>query len=162
MRIPGAVALYKQALGLNFTGLAIGDDLSNRTSVASATTLYTIWHDPMTGKNRRSSAADALLWAPNQQRARLTVLATHKVDRVLFDRDVTATGVSFLPTTGSVPSSKRFKAYAARGIILSAGSLATAPILERPGISRLDILKSVRVRKIVDLPGIGANLNVGP
>ena len=160
MRIPEAIALYKQALPLTFPGLAIGGDLSNRTSVASATTLYTIWYDPVTGKNRRSSAADGLLWAPKQQRTKLVVLATHTVDRVLFNRDVTATGVSFLPTNGSVPSSKTFSAYATKGVILSAGSLATAPILERSGIGRSDVLKSARIRKMVDLPGVGANLNV--
>jgi choline dehydrogenase len=134
--------------------------MSNRSSVSLATTLYTIWHDPVTGKNRRSSAADGLLWAPGQQRPTLSILATHMVDRVLFDPGLTATGVVFLPAN-STSSSKRFKALARKGVILSAGSLATPPILERSGIGRPDVLKAAGIPKLVDLPGVGANLNVG-
>ncbi len=123
--------------------------------------MYTIWHDPVTGKNRRSSAADGYLWAPGQQRAKLTVLATHKVDKVLFDRKLTATGVVFLPTNGSVPSpSNAFKAYATKGVILSAGSLASAAILERSGVGSPSVLKAAGIKRLVDLPGVGAHLNV--
>jgi choline dehydrogenase len=160
MRIPKAVGLYKQALRLVFPGLGPSGDMSNRTSVSMATTLYTIWRDPVTGKNRRSSAADGLLWAADQQRPTLTVLATHKVDRVLFDKKLTATGVAFLPTIATSRSNE-FKVFARKGVILSAGSLATPPILERSGIGRPDVLKAVGIHKLVDLPGVGANLNAG-
>ena len=61
MRIPKAQALYNGALPLVFNGLTIGDDLSNRSTIQAASTSWTIWYDPVTGKNRRSSAADALL-----------------------------------------------------------------------------------------------------
>ncbi|KAK3356839.1 GMC oxidoreductase [Lasiosphaeria hispida] len=162
LRIPGAVDLYKEALPLVFPGLAVGGDLSNRTSVSSASTMYTIWYDTVTGKNRRSSAADGYLWAPNQQRAKLTVLATHVVDKVLFGQGITATGVSFLPANGSTPSSKTFKAYAAKGVILSAGSLASAPVLERSGVGKPSVLKSAGITRLVDLPGVGANVNDQP
>lgn len=159
MRIPGAVALYKRALPLIFPGLTIGDDLSNRTSVVSASTSWTIWYDPVTGKNRRSSAADGLLWAANQQRDCLTVLATHKVAKVVFDEAMTATGVSFASNNGSSPSPNLFNVYASKGVILSAGSLASGPILERSGIGRADILSAAGVKQMVDLPGVGSNLN---
>ncbi|KAK3369924.1 GMC oxidoreductase [Podospora didyma] len=162
LRIPKAVALYKEALPLVFPGLAIGDDLSNRTAVSSATSMYTIWHDPVTGKNRRSSAADGYLWPPSQQRATLTVLATHKVDRVLFGHDLTAAGVVFLPTNGSVPSSKGPRVYATKGVILSAGSLATSAILERSGVGDPGVLKAAGIKRLVDLPGVGAHLNDQP
>lgn len=160
MRIPGAVALYKQALPLTFNGLAIGNDLSNRTSVVSASTSWTIWYDPVTGENRRSSAADGLLWAADQQRDSLTVLTTHKVARVLLDESMTATGVSFACFNGSSPSPDLFSVYAAKGVILSAGSLGSGPILERSGIGRADILSAAGVKQVVDLPGVGANLIV--
>lgn len=160
LRIPKAVALYKQALPLVFPGLAVGTDLSNRESVDSATTTYTIWYDPVTKKNRRSSAADGYLWAASQQRAKLTVLATHKVDRILFSHDLTANGVVFLPTNGSVSPERGFEAFAAKGVILSAGSLASAPILERSGVGKASVLKSAGIKTLVDLPGVGTNLNV--
>ncbi|KAK0716385.1 glucose oxidase [Lasiosphaeris hirsuta] len=162
LRIPGAVKLYKEALPLVFPGLAIGDDLSNREFVSSASTMYTIWYDTVTGKIRRSSAADGYLWGPDQQRAKLTVLATHLVNKVLFDQDLTATGVSFLPTNGSVPVSKAFKAHAAKGVILSAGALASAPILERSGVGKTSTLRSAGIEQLIDLPGVGANLNDQP
>jgi choline dehydrogenase len=160
MRIPKAVGLYKQALQLTFPGLGHSGDMSNRTSVSLATTLYTIWHDPVTGKNRRSSAADGLLWAPQQHRPKLTVLATHKVGKVLFDKKLTATGVAFSPTNATSPAGS-MKVYARKGVILSAGSLATPPILERSGIGSWDVLKAAGIHKLVDLPGVGATLNVG-
>ncbi|KAK4448854.1 alcohol oxidase [Podospora aff. communis PSN243] len=161
MRIPKAVGLYKQALQLAFPGLGPSGDMSNRTSFSLATTLYTIWHDPVTGKNRRSSAADGLLWATEQQRPTLTVLAAHKVEKVLFDKKLTATGISFLPTDAR-SLGRSIKVYARKGVILSAGSLATPPILERSGIGRSDVLKAAGIHKLVDLPGVGANLNDQP
>lgn len=156
MRTPGAVARYKQSFARAFPGLVVSNDTSDRISSSSATTLYTIWYDPVTGKNRRSSAADGLLW--HQQRPTLTLLAAHKVDKVLFSNRATATGVAFLPINGT--NGTRLKAYASRGVILAAGSLASAPILERSGVGKPDLLRSIGITKVVDLPGVGANLNV--
>ncbi|KAH8666906.1 alcohol oxidase [Xylariales sp. PMI_506] len=163
MRIPKAQELYKEALPLAFPGLVVGDDLSNRTSVVSASTSWTIWYDPVTGKNRRSSAADGLLWAEDQQRETLTVLATHKVATVLFaggdDGDgLSATGV----TTGTGTSPPLSTVYARKEVLLAAGSLASAPLLERSGIGRADVLGSFGIEARVDLPGVGANLNDQP
>jgi choline dehydrogenase len=163
MRIPGAVALFKQALPLVFPGLTIGNDLSNRTSIVSASASWTIWYDPATGKNRRSSAADALLWAPSQQRRGLTVLATHKVDKVMFDAHMKATGVVFVRNsndTGNSSVAGPFKVFAAKEVILSAGTLASSPVLERSGIGRDVVLKAAGVKQLLDLPGVGSNLNV--
>ncbi|KAK5657553.1 hypothetical protein OQA88_3126 [Cercophora sp. LCS_1] len=163
MRVPGLVARFKEAVPAVFPGVTVGNDLSNRALVSSAATMYTIWYDPATGKIRRSSAADGLLWAPDQQRPTLTVLATHKVDRVLFGRHATATGVAFVPSNGTVPSKGGFfKAYAAKGVILSAGALASAPILERSGIGRPDVLRAAGIDIVADLPGVGSNLNDQP
>jgi choline dehydrogenase len=158
MRMPGALKLFKEALPLAFPGLTIGNDLSNRTSVVSAETSWTIWYDPATNLNRRSSAADGLLWAADQQRDCLTVLANHKVDRVLFDKDLTAKGIVF----GANSSSELATVYAKKEVILSTGSLASAPILERSGIGKQSVLEAVGIQQLVDLPGVGTNLNDQP
>ncbi|KAJ4158368.1 uncharacterized protein LMH87_008897 [Akanthomyces muscarius] len=134
MRIPQAVQLYKKALPEAFPGLSIGNDLSNRTSVVSSSTSWTVWPETSTGKTRRCSAADALLWAPSQQRQRLTVLANHTVTNILFDH----------------------------GVILAAGTLGSTPILERSGIGSANILAAAKVQQLVDLPGVGTNLNDQP
>ncbi|KAK6544735.1 hypothetical protein TWF694_001420 [Orbilia ellipsospora] len=160
MRIPKAVALYKQALPFAFSGLTVGSDLSNRTSVVSASTSWTIWYDSATGKNRRSSAADALLWSPDQQRDSLTVLANHTVDRILFSKDMTATGVVF--GSKSVTKGKMSRVYAKKGVVLSAGTFGSAPILERSGIGNAVALKAAGVKQFLNLPGVGANLNDQP
>jgi choline dehydrogenase len=159
LRIPTALGLFKAALPQVFPGLAVGDDLSNRSGVGSASTIYSIWYDPTTRKIRRSSAADGYLWAPSQQRASLTVLATHKVNKVLFGKDASAKGVSFVPTDSGSSSNKAFDAYASKGVILSAGSLASAPILERSGVGNPEVLQKAGVKCLVKLPGVGTNLN---
>ena len=155
MRIPEGVKLYKETLPSVLTGLTVTSDLSNRTNVVSASTSWTIWYDPVSGENKRSSAADALLWAQDQQRDSLTVLADHKVAKVLFNSSLAATGVQFgTNTTGS------WNVYARKEVILAAGSLASAPILERSGIGSSTVLKSAGIKQLVNLPGVGANLCV--
>ncbi|KFG83637.1 GMC oxidoreductase [Metarhizium anisopliae] len=161
MRIPKAVQLYKKGLPLVFTGLEVGNDLSNRTSVVSASTSWTIWNDPVTGKHVRSSAADALLWAPDQQRTALTVLANHTVAKVTFDKDLQATGVLFASSL-TRDAGKLYTVKARKSVILSAGTLATPAILERSGVGRASVLSAANVAQLIDLPGVGVNLNDQP
>lgn len=163
MRIPRAVELYKESLPLVFPGLAIGNDLSNRSldGTVSASSSWTIWHDYSTGENRRSSAADGYLWAADQQRERLTILTNHKADKVLFKDDLTASGVVFgIKPSADVPGSQPglHVVHANQEVILAAGSLATAPVLERSGIGSPEILKAAGVQQLVELPGVGVNL----
>lgn len=159
MRIPKAVQLYKKGLPLVFTGLEVGNDLSSRTSVVSASTSWTIWNDPVTGKHIRSSAADALLWAPDQQRTTLTVLANHTVAKVTFDKDLRATGVLFASSLAR-DEGRLYTVKARKSVILSAGTLATPAILERSGVGRASVLSAANVAQLIDLPGVGVNLNV--
>ncbi|KAJ3499291.1 hypothetical protein NLG97_g450 [Lecanicillium saksenae] len=162
MRIPQAVHLYKKALQVAFPGLSIGNDLSNRTSVISASTSWTIWPELSTGKTRRCSAADALLWEPSQHRTSLTVLANHTVTSIIFDHGTTARGVSFADALSRNSDRKIYKVRAKKGVILAAGTLGTAPVLERSGIGKSDILLAAGVQQLVNLPGVGANLNDQP
>lgn len=160
MRIPAAVELYKEALPLVFPGLVVTNDLSNRTSTVSASSSWTIWFDPSTGKNRRSSAADGFLWAPEQQRDYLTVLANHTVAKVIFDRNLTAREVEFVAT--HTDDTAIFRVAASRGVILSAGALASPAILERSGIGSSEILRGAGIEPLVELPGVGAHLSDQP
>ena len=155
LRIPEGVKLYKETLPSVFSGLTVGTDLSNRTSIVSASTSWTIWYDNTTGINYRSSAADALLWAPSQQRSTLTVLAEHKVAKVIFNCNLTATGVLFGTNTAG-----NWTVYASKEVILAAGSLASAPILERSGVGSSSVLKAAGIKQVVNLPGVGTNLCV--
>lgn len=163
MRIPRAVELYKESLPLVFPGLTIGNDLSNRSldGTVSASSSWTIWHDYNAAVNRRSSAADGYLWANDQQRESLTVLTNHKVDKVLFSDDLSASGVIFGIAPGAdVPGSQPglHAVHAKKEVVLAAGSLATAPVLERSGIGSSDVLAAAGIQQLVELPGVGVNL----
>lgn len=163
MRIPDAVQLCKDSLPLVFPGLTIGNDLSNRTlnGTVSASASWTIWYDEDSGENRRSSAADGYLWANDQRRDTLTVLANHKVDKILFGDTFTAKSVTFGIKPGAdVPGGQpgAHIVHANKEVILAAGSLATSTILERSGVGRSDILEAAGIHQLVDLPGVGVNL----
>ncbi|KAL1858857.1 hypothetical protein Daus18300_009855 [Diaporthe australafricana] len=163
MRIPGAVKLYKEALPLAFPGLTIGNDLSNRSSdgTVSASSSWTIWYDSSTGEHRRSSAADGYLWAPEEQRDTLTVLANHKVDKILFGDDFAARSVVFgtkpgADVPGSLPGLQ--VVHANKEVILAAGFLASTSVLERSGVGSPGFLAAAGIEVLVDLPGVGVNL----
>ncbi|KAB5540203.1 GMC oxidoreductase [Coniochaeta sp. 2T2.1] len=127
----GAIKVSFQGIPYAFHGLSITDDLSNRTASVSASTSWTIWYDPVTRQNKRSSAADGVLWAADQQRETLTVLATHKVDRVLFDMDIRAVGVSFMAFN----------------------------MTDRSGIGKKSVLDAAGIlEQVVELPGVGGHL----
>lgn len=160
MRIPEGQSLYKSAMPAVFSGLTLHDDLSDRTGSAMASTSWTVWNDESTGSNviQRSSAAQAFLYAANQQRSTLTVLHDHKVLKVNFDANIKATGIQFGPANGGTIMT----ATANKEVLLAAGSLATPPILEHSGVGDSSILSKFGITTLVDLPAVGRNLQDQP
>ncbi|KAI4294607.1 alcohol oxidase [Schizophyllum commune Loenen D] len=160
MRIPEAQALYKSAMPSVFEGLTLHDDLSDRTGSVMASTSWTCWNDESSGSNviKRSSAAQAFLYAPDQQRSTLTVLHDHKVLKVNFDSNIKATGIQFGPADGG----DILTATANKEVLLAAGSLATPPILEHSGVGDKSILEKFGITTLVDLPAVGRNLQDQP
>ena len=51
-----------------------------------------------------------------------------------------------------------FEAYAAREVILAAGSIATPGILERSGIGAAEVLRSAGIDVVVDSPNVGGRM----
>ncbi|KAJ6581150.1 hypothetical protein B0H19DRAFT_1113941 [Mycena capillaripes] len=156
MRIPEAQAVYKAAIALVF-GIDDSPDLSARTGSVSASTSWTIWWDPVAEVTRRASAAYSLLYPQSQQQDTLTVLAEHKVAKVVFNKNLKATGLQFGPTSGG----SLYTVNARYEVLLAAGSLATPPILERSGVGRKSVLDAAGVKQLVDLP-VGLNLQDQP
>ncbi|KAJ7065215.1 hypothetical protein C8F01DRAFT_982101 [Mycena amicta] len=154
MRIPAAQTIYKAAIALVF-GIPDSPDLSHRAGSVSASTSWTIWWDPIAQINRRASAAYSLLYPKSQQHEKLTVLTEHKVAKVIFDWKLGATGLQFGPAAGG----KLYQVHAKYEVLLAAGSLA---ILERSGIGGKSVLKRAGVPQLVDLPGVGLNLQDQP
>ncbi|KAJ7493391.1 hypothetical protein B0H11DRAFT_2156341 [Mycena galericulata] len=148
MRIPAAQVIYKAAIALVF-GIPDSPDLSARNGSVSASTSWTIWWDPVAQITRRASAAYSLLYPKPKQQKTLTVLTEHKVAKVIFDKNMKATGLQFGPTTGGTLYT----------FLLAAGSLA---ILERSGVGSKTVLRSFGIKQLVDLPGVGLNLQDQP
>ncbi len=99
---------------------------------------------------RRWSAARGFL-KPVAARPNLTVITQALAHRLVFD-DKRATGVV-------VGHDGRERILTARReVILSAGSVATPPILERSGIGDGDRLHALGIAPVHHLPGVGENL----
>lgn len=102
-------------------------------------------------RGRRWSAADAFL-RPAQVTGRLAIFKGAVVDRIGCI-DSHARQVSL--TDGRVLTARR-------GIVLSAGSLASPAILMRSGLGPAAHLKGFGIDVLRDLPGVGANLHDHP
>jgi choline dehydrogenase-like flavoprotein len=102
------------------------------------------------GRGRRSSAATAYL-RPALTRANLTVMTRALVTRVVFN-NVRAIGVEVLHQGGTTIH------HAAREVVLCGGVINTPQVLMLSGIGDADELWRHAIRPMVDLPGVGANL----
>ncbi|KAG6864717.1 hypothetical protein C0991_007670 [Blastosporella zonata] len=105
----------------------------------------------------RSTSATAYL-VTAQDRPNLTVLTQAAVSRVIFAErldgtdDLTATGVEFLH------QGQTYTLDARKEVILSAGAIKDPQILELSGIGRREVLSKIGVETILELPGVGENL----
>lgn len=100
--------------------------------------------------NRRWSAADAFL-KPALGRRNLTLTTGAQASRVLMD-GVRAAGVEVLHGRG------RLAVYARREVILAGGAINSPQLLQLSGIGDADWLQAAGVSPVVDLPGVGRNL----
>ena len=98
----------------------------------------------------RWSTANAYL-RPAMERANLTVKTGVIVSRVILENG-RATGVEF------IKRKKLQRATAAREVILSAGPIGSAQILQLSGIGNSEILGQAGVSPLHELPGVGENL----
>ncbi|KAJ8508976.1 hypothetical protein ONZ45_g8807 [Pleurotus djamor] len=102
----------------------------------------------------RSSSATAY-YQPNKDKPNLTVITDAHVSRVLLSKTpegAKAEGVEYLHDgTAHIVLAKR-------EVIISAGSFQTPQVLELSGIGDINILSAHSIPVIVNLPGVGANL----
>ncbi|MGR3485083.1 MAG: GMC family oxidoreductase [Paracoccaceae bacterium] len=99
---------------------------------------------------RRNSAADAYL-RPAMEKG-VAVRSGQEVSRLLVEGDRVA-GVVF--ADGST-------LRAAKGVVLSAGSIMSPAILLRSGLGPADDLRAAGIDVVRDMPGVGANLHDHP
>jgi len=120
--------------------------------------VFTDGHFPMTlsnnmGKHRVSSAM-AYLDAATRARPNLTIMADTHVLQLVLDGS-TVTGVR-------VERAGREEVIASREVIVSSGALHSPALLMRSGIGPRVALRKVGVEAVVDLPGVGRNLQEHP
>ncbi|KLO04946.1 GMC oxidoreductase [Schizopora paradoxa] len=111
-------------------------------------------HHPV--KRTRTSAATAF-YLPNKDRENFKVLPDAHVNRIVIkssgnNSDVEAEGVEF-EHQGQIHIVK-----ASKEVIISAGTLQTPQVLELSGIGDKRILEPFGIKTLVDLPGVGANM----
>ncbi len=108
------------------------------------------YYDVTQRKGRRCSTAVAYL-RPAQERANLVIATRVTATRLTFD-GTRATGVEYLHR------GVRQQAQAEREVLLSAGAIGSPQLLLLSGVGPAGDLHAMGVRVVVDLPGVGENL----
>ncbi|WXL26295.1 choline dehydrogenase [Ectopseudomonas mendocina] len=88
-----------------------------------------------------------------RQRPNLTIVTHALTDRILFSGK-RATGVAYLLGDSNATHS----ANARREVIVCGGAIASPQILQRSGVGPADLLRSLDIPVVHDLPGVGQNL----
>ncbi|KZV82210.1 alcohol oxidase [Exidia glandulosa HHB12029] len=140
------------------TGLKENLDPDNGHNVGAWTFGGSI--DPRTAT--RSYAATAY-WAPNADRTNLLLVTSAHALKVTFAPSTSAGQNNELCVAQGVQFTAHrdgaiLRATAKRAIILSAGAIQTPQLLERSGIGNPAILREYDIECVVDLPGVGENL----
>ena len=107
----------------------------------------------LTQKNARRSSASVAYLRPVRDRKNLTVRSGVLVTRIVIERG-RAIGVELVSKPGRSPELVR----AEREVIVSSGAIGSPKLLMQSGIGPADHLKSVGVTPILDLPGVGSNM----
>ena len=106
----------------------------------------------VTPQGRRSSTARGYL-DQARNRPNLTIVTHALTDRILFSGK-RAIGVAYLHGNGSEPVT----AHARREVLLCSGAIASPQILQRSGVGPGALLRDLDIPVVLDLPGVGANL----
>ncbi|MEJ2218852.1 MAG: choline dehydrogenase [Gemmatimonadota bacterium] len=100
-------------------------------------------------RGRRWSAARAYLW-PARRRPNLEIRTRAFVTRILFEGK-RAVGVEYM-------HHGRLQRALAGEVILSGGAINSPQLLQLSGVGPADRLRSLGITPVVDLPGVGQNL----
>ncbi|MBY5868439.1 GMC family oxidoreductase [Rhizobium leguminosarum] len=105
----------------------------------------------LTQRNRRRSSASLAYLSPIKDRKNLTVRTGARVARIIVEGG-RATGVDIVTSRGLEV------VRADREVLVSSGAVGSPKLLLQSGIGPADHLKSVGVKVLHDLPGVGGNL----
>ncbi|MBY5312544.1 alanine-phosphoribitol ligase [Rhizobium leguminosarum] len=105
----------------------------------------------LTQRNRRRSSASLAYLSPIKDRKNLTVRTGARVARIVLE-GARATGVEIVTARGLEI------VRANREVLISSGAIGSPKLLLQSGIGPADHLRSVGVKVLHDLPGVGGNL----
>jgi choline dehydrogenase len=136
--------LEKMIEAANKVGLPFNEDLNGETQEGIGMSQVTI------AKGRRQSTAYCYL-DPARSRANLTIERGAMAETLILE------GRRCVGVRYSVGSEKR-EARAAREVIVSSGSVNSPKLLELSGVGQADLLRSLGIKAVHDLKGVGENL----
>ncbi|NKL36990.1 alanine-phosphoribitol ligase [Rhizobium leguminosarum bv. viciae] len=105
----------------------------------------------LTQRNRRRSSASLAYLSPIKDRKNLTVRTGARVARIIVEGG-RATGVEIVTSRGQEI------VRVDREVLVSSGAIGSPKLLLQSGIGPADHLRSVGVKVLHDLPGVGGNL----
>ncbi|KAK1227259.1 hypothetical protein PQX77_009745 [Marasmius sp. AFHP31] len=115
----------------------------------------------MDAQNRSRHFAANAFYEPNREKKNLILLTGAQATKVEFGNanggDLSATGVTFVGR-----DKRKYTAQVSKEVVLSAGSLKNPQLLELSGIGNTQVLNKVGIKTLVDLPGVGENLQDHP
>lgn len=94
-------------------------------------------------------------------RTNLHILTGHRVNEILFDKELKAYGVR-IQARGASDNESIITTNARKEIVLAAGALHSPQVLQRSGIGPAALLQKAGINVLVDLPGVGSNLQDHP
>ena len=103
---------------------------------------------------RSSSQASYLSYALASNRQNLIVYPRTLAKHIVFDANLTATGVAVTSTIGQLP----YTISARREVIISGGAIHSPQLLMVSGIGPAATLQNYSIPVLVDSPGVGQNL----
>ena len=108
-----------------------------------------------TWQGTRTTAADYI--TKDHKRNNVTIQCHVTVDKVIIEKDadgaLRATGTEFIDEDGN-----RRKAYASKEVVVTCGTYGSPAVLMRSGIGAKADLEALDITCLVDLPGVGQNL----
>ncbi|KAF8326779.1 aryl-alcohol oxidase-like protein [Amanita rubescens] len=116
------------------------------------------WVQTTVGNSARSDGSTAFLTPAATTRSNLDVLLQTQVISLVQTAHATFRGVNI----SQGPNSPTYTLHAANEVILSAGTVGTPQILQLSGIGSKTRLQSLGITSVLNLPGVGQNLQDQP
>ncbi|KAJ3556841.1 hypothetical protein NM688_g1800 [Phlebia brevispora] len=112
-------------------------------------------HDPRTHTRSYATTAHYL---PNRDRPNLIVLVQARANRLILKQADTSTATVITTAVEFKYAGQTHTVHVEKEAIVAAGALRSPKLLELSGIGKREVLEGVGVPVLVDLPGVGENM----